>query len=152
MSEYTGLEDIISKEELLNEDARYSVLSAVLGHPDHMVSKSEFGELIPADMVTIESALAYLTEISVLDTYHISDDAQVGAGEPSEFWGMTATGIGVLDRFGLLKTVPKHRAIYDAAETTPRMSELTSIPRPSLPDDVENALDFDDSIRTMYHD
>lgn len=142
----------ISEETLIDDETRHGIINAILGHPTHVVAQIEFKEMLSDPINEIQTQLQVLTENNVLTQYRISDTEQQHKSHPKTFWGPTETGIRMFDAAELLIKVPVHRALYDQAEKTTRMHELTGITRPELPENVANALSFDETIAMDYSD
>lgn len=140
----------ITEENLIANETRHGIINAVLGHPTHVVAQVEFREMLSEPINKIQAQLQVLTENNILTQYQISDAEQQHKSHPKTFWGPTETGIRVFDAAELLIKVPVHRALYDQAEKTTRMRDLTGITRPSLPENIADALSFNDEITMNY--
>jgi hypothetical protein len=142
----------ITEENIIADKTRHGIINAVLGHPTHVIAHVEFREMLSEPADKIQTQLHVLTENNILTQYQISDAEQQHKSHPKTFWGPTETGIHMFDATELLMKVPVHRALYDQTEKTTRMHDLTGITRPTLPEDITDALSFNENVTMDYSD
>lgn len=140
----------VTEENLIADETRHGIINAVLGHPTHVVAQVEFRDMLSEPISEIQTQLQVLTENDILTQYRVSDAEQQHKSHPQTFWGPTETGIRVFSAAELLVKVPVHRALYDQAEKTTRMRDLTGIARPALPENIADALSFNENVTMEY--
>ena len=109
----------------------------------HLVSLTEFGYYIQKSESAILDQLDVLSERELITTY-IAGENEGKRDQPSKFYGLTERGIEVLDEFKYLRGVPVLRAIHGNTVKPERIQRHEDAPRPELPDEVADAVDFDE--------
>lgn len=119
----------------------------ILGHPAHLVSVTEFDYYIPKSRSTISEQLDDLSSHEILTRYRHEPNAEV-RDVPANFWGLTEFGIDVLREYNYLRGLPIMRAAHDATHKTETVQRHEDASRPSLPDSVSNALEYEEPTHT----
>jgi hypothetical protein len=132
--------------ELLSQPTRHRVLQLILGHPDHLVSKTELDHYIPRSVPTIQTAVNKLKQGGIVDEFRtVNPDNPNNRDYPTEFIGLTPQGVHTLDEYNFLGAVPVLRAVFDAIEKDETEKRHLNADRPELPDEVHQMLYFDES-------
>jgi len=131
-------------QRYLSQETRHNILQVLLGHPDHLLSVTEFDYYISKSRATISEQLADLEDHDILTQYSHEPNANV-RDLPSDFWGYTAFGVGLLAEYNFLRGLPIMRAVHDATHKTAVVKRHEAAPRPPLPESVESALAFDEA-------
>ena len=142
-----GFEDSFAEQqrmrELLSQETRHLIIQCILGHPDHLASLAELAHMIPKNEAALLDQLETLKEAGILEVYpHEPNESTRDL--PSRFWGPTERGVEVLYEHNFLRGVPIARAIYDETRKSAKVERHETAPRPTLPDAVFDALDFDE--------
>lgn len=132
--------------DLLSQETRHLILQYILGHPDHLPSLDEFAYLIPKNKVAIRDQLQVLREEGIVERYDHPPNEE-SRDLPSQFYGLTEYGIGVLDEYSYLRGLPIARALYDNTRLSEKAQRHRDAPRPKLPPDVTRALTLSDMER-----
>ncbi|WP_135854782.1 ArsR family transcriptional regulator [Halorussus salinus] len=125
--------------DLLSHRIRHLVVQFVLGHPQHLPSLTELEYAIPESRAEIRTQLDSLVEAGILGRYS-PEGPKEKTEVPSEFYGPTEYGVGLLYEFGYLRGVPVVQALYQNTEKSPAVERYENAPRPDLPDAVRDAL------------
>ena len=131
-------------QRYLSQETRHNILQVLLGHPDHLLSVTEFDYYISKSRATISEQLADLEDHDILTQYSHEPNANV-RDLPSDFWGYTAFGVGLLAEYNFFRGHPIMRAVHDATHKTAVVKRHEAAPRPPLPESVESALAFDEA-------
>ncbi len=141
-----GFEDSFAEQqrmrELLSQETRHLILQLILGHPAHLTSLAELDYMIPKNEAAILDQLETLQKAGILDAY-VHDNAST-RDLPSKFWGPTERGVEILYEHNFLRGVPVARAVYEETEKSERVRRHEAAPRPTLPDAVREALEFEE--------
>lgn len=163
VDESTPYEAQRTVQRYLSQETRHDCLQVVLGHPAHLVSVTEFDYYVPKSRSTISEQLLDLEDHEILTQHHHAPNAR-NRDLPADFWGLTPFGVALLEEFNYLRGLPILRAAHDATHTTEAVERHESAPRPALPADVADALEYEmsDAIgtddlsalrnRTLYSD
>lgn len=142
-----GFEDPFAEQqrmrELLSQETRHLVLQLILGHPAHLTSLAELDHMIPKNEAAILDQLEVLRDAGILDVYEHEPNVSTRA-LPSKFWGPTERGIEILYEHNFLRGVPIARAVYEETQKSERAKRHEDAPRPTLPEAVTEALEFDE--------
>lgn len=142
-----GFEDPFAEQrrmrELLSQETRHLIIQVILGHPAHLVSLAELDHMIPKNEAAILDQLERLREAGVLEVYAHEPNAST-RDLPSKFWGPTERGIEILYEHNFLRGVPVARAVYEETQKPERVMRHEGAPRPTLPEAVTEALEFDE--------
>lgn len=142
-----GFEDSFAEQqrmrELLSQETRHLVLQLILGHPAHLTSLAELDYMIPKNEAAILDQLETLQDAGILDVY-VHEPSASTRDLPSKFWGLTERGVEVLYEHNFLRGVPVARAVYEETEKSERVRRHEAAPRPTLPDAVREALEFEE--------
>jgi len=142
-----GFEDSFAEQqhirELLSQETRHLVLQLILGHPAHLTSLAELDYMIPKNEAAILDQLETLQDAGILDVYVYEPSAST-RDLPSRFWGPTERGVEILYEHNFLRGVPVARAVYEETDKSERVRRHEAAPRPTLPDAVREALEFDE--------
>ncbi|RBI60421.1 ArsR family transcriptional regulator [halophilic archaeon] len=142
-----GFEDSFAEQQrmrkLLSQETRHLILQLILGHPAHLTSLAELDYMIPKNGAAILDQLETLQEAGILDVYVHEPNAST-RDLPSRFWGLTERGVEILYEHNFLRGVPVARAVYEETEKSERVRRHESAPRPTLPEAVIDALEFDE--------
>jgi predicted transcriptional regulator len=142
-----GFEDSFAEQqrmrELLSQETRHLILQSILGHPAHLTSLAELDYIIPKNEAAILDQLETLQEAGILDVY-VHDPNTSTRDLPSKFWGPTERGVEILYEHNFLRGVPVARAVYEETKKSERVRRHEAAPRPTLPDAVREALEFDE--------
>jgi len=130
-------------QRYLSQETRHHILQVLLGHPDHLVSATEFDYYISKSRATISEQLADLADHGILAQYSHEQNANV-RDLPSDFWGYTAFGVDLVEEYNYLRGLPIMRAVHDATHKTAVVKRHEAAPRPALLASVESALAFDE--------
>jgi hypothetical protein len=125
--------------ELLSQETRHLILQNVLGHPKNLPSLGELNHVIPKSTGAISDQLDRLVEADILAEYTYEESADA-RDLPSQFYGMTESGVEVLAEYNYLRGLPLARAVYRNTRKPDRIERHESAPRPELPDSVADAL------------
>jgi hypothetical protein len=90
----------------------------------------------------VQDALGRLVEAGILALYEHEPNKHT-RDYPYKFYGFTEYGIDVLDQFNYLKGVPFARAVHEKTRKSAKIERHEDAPRPDIPNDVEQALDFE---------
>lgn len=142
-----GFEDSFAEQqrmrELLSQETRHLIIQCILGHPDHLASLAELAHMIPKNEAALLDQLETLREAGILDVYpHEVNESTRDL--PSRFWGPTERGVEILYEHNFLRGVPIARAVYDETQKSAKAERHETAPRPTLPEGVSDALDFDE--------
>lgn len=129
--------------ELLSQETRHLVLQVILGHPAHLTSLGELDSMIPKNEAAILDQLETLQAAGILDVY-VHEPSTSTRDLPAKFWGPTERGVEVLYEHNFLRGVPIARAVYEETDNSERVQRHEDAPRPSLPESVTAALEFDE--------
>jgi predicted transcriptional regulator len=142
-----GFEDPFAEQqrvrELLSQETRHLVLQLILGHPAHLTSLAELDYMIPKNEAAILDQLETLQEAGILDVY-VHEPSVSTRDLPSKFWGPTERGVDILYEHNFLRGVPIARAVYEETQKSERVQRHEDAPRPTLPEAVTEALEFDE--------
>jgi predicted transcriptional regulator len=142
-----GFEDSFAEQqrirELLSQETRHLIVQLILGHPAHLTSLAELDYMIPKNEAAILDQLETLQAAGILDVY-VHDPNASTRDLPSKFWGPTERGVEILYEHNFLRGVPVARAVYEETEKSERVRRHEGAPRPTLPDAVREALEFDE--------
>jgi hypothetical protein len=130
-------------QRYLSQETRHDILQVVLGHPAHLVSVTEFDHYVLKSRSTIREQLEDLAGHRILGQYHHEPNAEV-RDLPADFWGLTAFGVELLREYNYLRGLPVMRAAHDATHKTATVRRHEDAPRPTLPDPVSEALEYDE--------
>ena len=131
-------------QRYLSQETRHNILQVILGHPEHLVSVTEFDYYIAMDHTTISEELANLADHGIVTKYFHKMNTTV-RDVPTDFWGLTAFGIDLIAEYNYLRGLPIMRAAHDATHKPETVQHHEKAPRPDLPEPVNEQLDFDDS-------
>jgi predicted transcriptional regulator len=129
--------------ELLSQETRHLILQLILGHPAHLASLAELDYMIPKNEAAILDQLETLQEAGILDVY-VHEPNVSTRDLPSKFWGPTERGVEILYEHNFLRGVPVARAVYEETKKSERVQRHEDAPRPTLPEVVREALEFDE--------
>lgn len=127
----------------LSQETRHHVIQTVLGHPEHLPSLTELDYYVPKSRSAIRDQLDSLQEHRIIDKYTHApneDDRDL----PADFWGLTPFGVELLFEYKYLRGVPIMRALHDHTHKTRQVERHETAPRPSLPDAVAEALEYEE--------
>lgn len=127
----------------LTQETRNHILQTILGHPEHLVSVTEFDHFVPKSRSTISEHLVALEEKNIIAKY-LHEPNQEQRGLPAEFWGLTPLGVELLHEYKILRGVPIMRALTDHTYVTQQVKRHRDAPRPELPEAVAAALSYDE--------
>jgi predicted transcriptional regulator len=133
--------------ELLSQETRHLIVQCLLGHPHHLASLAELASMIQKNEGAILDQLETLREAGIIDVY-VHEPNESTRDLPSRFWGPTERGVEVLYEHNFLRGVPVARAVYEETIKSEKVRRHETAPRPSLPDAVREALDFDEPAMT----
>ncbi len=125
--------------ELLSQETRHLILQYVLAHPEHLLSLDELAYLIPKNKAAIRDQLQRLQEEDILNLYEHPPNED-SRDLPSQFYGLTEYGVGVLHEYNYLRGLPVARALYENTRLSEKAARHRDAPRPELPEPVEQAL------------
>lgn len=125
--------------ELLSQETRHLILQNVLGHPKALPSLGELNHVIPKSTGAISDQLDRLVEADILAEYTYEESANT-RDLPSQFYGVTDSGVEILAEYNYLRGLPLARAVYRNTRKPGRIERHESAPRPELPDSVADAL------------
>lgn len=131
-------------QRYLSQETRHNVLQVILGHPAHLVSITEFDYYIPRSRSTIAEQLDDLAAHDIIQAYH-HEPNENKRDLPADFWGLTEFGMAVLAEYNYLRGLPIMRAVHDATHKTETVERHEAAPRPSLPEAVTAALDYEET-------
>jgi hypothetical protein len=134
-------------QRYLSQETRHNILQVILGHPAHLVSVTEFDYYIPKSRSTISEQLEDLANHEILTQYHHESNAEI-RDIPANFWGFTEFGINLLQEYNYLRGLPIMRAAHDATHKTETVQRHEAAPRPSLPEPVSEALEYEEPDHT----
>ena len=130
--------------QLLSQETRHDIVQALLGHPRHLASEDEIDYLVHNKSTgAVQDSIARLVEEDILAMYEHEPNKHT-RDYPYKFYGFTEHGIDVLDQFNYLKGVPFARAAHEKTRKSEKIERHESAPRPDLPDEVAEALRFED--------
>jgi hypothetical protein len=131
--------------ELLSQPTQHRVLQVILGHPDHLVSKTELDQYIPRSNPEIQNAVDKLTDEGILDEFRTPNpDNTNDRDSPTEFVGLTPQGVQTLEEYNYLGAVPVLRAVFDQIDKDETAERHLNADRPELPDEVHEMLHYDE--------
>lgn len=125
----------------LSQDTRHDILQVILGHPQHLVSVTEFAYYLPKSRSTISEQLSNLASHQIIQQHHYEPNVDV-RNLPADFWGLTELGVNVLTEFKHLRGLPILRAVHDSTHKPERIQRHEAAPRPALPAAVAQRLDY----------
>ena len=131
--------------ELLSQETRHLIVQCLLGHPHHLASLAELAYMIQKNEGAILDQLETLREAGLADVY-VHDPNKSIRDLPSRFWGPTERGVEVLYEHNFLRGVPVARAVYEETNKSEKVRRHETAPRPSLPDAVQEALQFEEPV------
>lgn len=130
-------------QRYLSQATRHNIIQTLLGHPSHLASTTELAYYIPRSRSAISDQLADLADHEIITQYHHEPNAD-SRDIPVDFWGFTVFGVSLLKEYKYLRGLPVMRAIHDATHKTETVKRHESAPRPTLPDEVRDALEYDE--------
>lgn len=130
-------------QRYLSQETRHNILQVLLGHPSHLASTTELAYYIPRSRSAISDQLADLEDHKLITQYHHEPNAD-SRDVPSDFWGFTEFGVSLLREYNYLRGLPIMRAVHDATHKTETVERHETAPRPTLPESVRDALDYDE--------
>lgn len=130
-------------QRYLSQETRHNILQVILGHPDHLVSVTEFDYYISKSRSTVSEQLEDLASHEILGQYHHEPNAEV-RDIPADFWGLTAFGVSLLEEYNYLRGLPIMRAAHDATHKTETVQRHEDAPRPDLPESVGDVLEYNE--------
>ncbi len=130
-------------QRYLSQETRHTILQVILGHPKHLVSVTEFDYYISKSRSTISEQLDDLASHDILRQYHHEPNADV-RDIPTDFWGLTAFGVNLLEEYNYLRGLPIMRAAHDTTHKTEAVQRHEDAPRPDLPESVAEVLEYDE--------
>jgi len=130
-------------QRYLSQETRHNILQVILGHPEHLVSVTEFDYYIPKSRATISEQLTNLADHEILARYSHEPNAE-SRDIPRDFWGFTAFGINLIAEYNYLRGLPIMRAAHDATHKTATVQRHEAAPRPTLPQAVDTELAYDE--------
>lgn len=130
-------------QRYLSQETRHNILQVLLGHPSHLASTTELAYYIPRSRSAVSAQLADLAEHEIITRYHHEPNAE-SRDVPSDFWGYTAFGVTLLREYNYLRGLPIMRAVHDATHKTATVKRHENAPRPTLPEAVRDALEYDE--------
>lgn len=125
--------------DLLSQETRHLILQNILGHPEHLVSLDELDYMIPKSKGAIGDQLDNLIEAGILAEYY-SESNDGKRDLPTQFYGCTEYGVGILDEYNYLQGLPVARALYDNTRKSDKIRRHENASRPDLPETVRTAL------------
>ncbi|MWV38985.1 ArsR family transcriptional regulator [Natrialba sp. INN-245] len=131
--------------ELLSQETRHLIVQCLLGHPHHLASLAELTYMIQKNEGAILDQLETLQEAGLLNVY-VHEPNVSTRDLPSRFWGPTERGVEVLYEHNFLRGVPVARAVYEETNKSEKVRRHETAPRPSLPDTVHEALQFEEPV------
>jgi len=129
--------------ELLSQETRHLIVQCLLGHPHHLASLAELAYMIQKNEGAILDQLETLQEAGLVDVY-VHEQNKSTRDLPSRFWGPTERGAEVLYEHNFLRGVPVARGVYEETNKSEKVRRHETAPRPSLPDVVQEALQFEE--------
>lgn len=129
--------------ELLSQETRHLIVQCLLGHPYHLASLAELAYMIQKNEGAILDQLETLQEAGLLEVY-VHGPNESTRDLPSRFWGPTERGVEILYEHNFLRGVPVARAVYEETNKSEKVRRHETAPRPSLPDAVQEALQFEE--------
>lgn len=130
--------------EVLSQETRHLIVQTILGHPGYLPSLDELAYFVRKSKSATLDGLEVLMDHDIVRKYE-HESAKHVRDLPSNFYGPTEHGIEVLAAYNYLGTVPALRAVYDSTAKTEKIARHQEAPRPDLPEEVQNALDFEGS-------
>ena len=130
-------------QRYLSQETRHNVVQTLLGHPSHLASTTELAYYVPRSRSAVSDQLADLADHEVIARYHHEPNAD-SRDVPADFWGFTVFGVNLLGEYKYLRGIPIMRAIHDATHKTETVRRHENAPRPTLPDEVRDALEYDE--------
>lgn len=130
--------------ELLSQETRHLILQFILGHPEHLPSLDELDYMMPKNKAAIRDQLQVLTDAGIIDRYEYPPNRDA-RDLPSQFYGLTAYGVEILDEYNYLRGLPVARAVYDNTRLSEKARRHLDAPRPELPTEVTRPLAIDES-------
>lgn len=128
-------------QRYLSQETRHNILQVILGHPEHLVSVTEFDYYISKSRSTISEQLDDLASHEILGQYHHEPNADI-RDIPADFWSLTAFGVALLEEYNYFRGLPIMRAAHDATHKTETIQRHEDAPRPGLPEPVSEALEY----------
>lgn len=130
-------------QRYLSQETRHNILQVILGHPEHLVSVTEFDYYISKSRSTVSEQLEDLASHEILGQYHHEPNAEV-RDIPADFWGLTAFGVSLLEEYNYLRGLPIMRVAHDATHKTETVQRHEDAPRPDLPESVGDVLEYNE--------
>lgn len=130
-------------QRYLSQETRHNILQVLLGHPSHLASTTELSYYIPRSRSAISDQLSDLEAHKII-TQYTHEPNEDSRDVPADFWGYTVFGVRLLQEYNYLRGLPIMRAVHDATHKTATVERHEDAPRPSLPDDVRAALEYDE--------
>jgi hypothetical protein len=136
-------EDRRTVYDLLGNETRYYVLTAIVAHPEHLPSLYQLATFAGVARSTISrETIPALIDAGIVDSYDIDDPDNPDANSyPTTFYGFTARGIDRLDAVGFFETARFQRGLYHRLSTDETWDRHDAADRPALPADVESKLE-----------
>jgi hypothetical protein len=106
---------------------------------------AELAYMIQKNEGAILDQLETLREAGLVDVY-VHEPNESTRDLPSRFWGPTERGVEVLYEHNFLRGVPVARAVYEETNKSEKVRRHETAPRPSLPDAVQEALQFEEPV------
>jgi hypothetical protein len=129
--------------ELLSQETRHLLIQEILGHPEHLVSLAELEYMVGKTQAALKAQLENLIEADIVAQY-VYEPSEGTRDLPSQFYGFTERGVQILYDYKYLRGLPVARALYDQTRKTEKIERHEAAPRPELPNEVAEALDFDE--------
>ncbi|WP_238392089.1 ArsR family transcriptional regulator [Halorussus amylolyticus] len=111
----------------------------MLGHPEHLISRTELDHAVPKRRGAVRDQLDNLIDAGILDLYR-HEPSETTRDYPSKFYGLTERGVEILYEYNYLRGVPVARALYENTRKSAKVERHENAPRPELPDAVREAL------------
>ncbi|GGC71135.1 hypothetical protein [Haloferax sulfurifontis] len=135
--------------DLLSQETRHLILQFILGHPEHLPSLDELAYMMPKNKAAIRDQLEVLTDNDIIDCYRYPPNEDT-RDLPSQFYGLTEHGVGILYEYNYLRGLPVARALYDNTRLSEKAQRHRDAPRPELPAEVIDALTMDGEANTDF--
>ena len=113
---------------LITQETRYRILQTIVAHPAHLPSLDELSFEIPRARSTIFEHLEILIDRDVVKT--VERDGGGGRDTPKVFYGLTATGVDLLEEVGLFQAKETLQRRYNERDKPERIERYEQVPRP----------------------
>ena len=113
---------------LITQETRYRILQSIVAHPEHLPALDELSFAIPRARSTIFEHLEILIDRDIVRT--VDRDEGGGRHTPRVFYGLTATGIDLLEEVGLLQATEALQHRYLERDKPERIERYEQAPRP----------------------